>query len=610
MKKLIFFTTTILATSMAVALPYQITREAELVSGGTNVAEPGTSTNQVVTRTTDGIYTWWVTETQSMQPGSYTVYARIALAPGVTTPRNFGFGAYYNEVNISTQQTLISNKAYKWVIVGSVDLKEVGKQLRISDWSAAGLAVDKVAILKDISIEAEAAAGGTVITDLNASNQKAVTSTTVGNYVWWLPATNDMRSGDYTVHASLSSADGASHAFGGHIVLNGNETPVVTRVVSNTGYQWYPLNNFVYTGPSQSVRFSDYSDAKLKVDRIKLVRSTPYDENSTLQSLFAGGRTALGDREQVIWRGSLTDRKLKDPGRVAVVQVNANTVYAYFRQEIDWRQGQTKTENKFDLFMAVSNDGGRNFTVSPTPIITRAGTGLDVLVDPSVVRRPDGYYMVFEGGGNGCTWTSRSAFSADGVNNWQFRNTPVCTTNYDISGSVPNYFVDVENGNQYLQWVSVDTVSLIALQYQATISSLWTGTLNFSNTSAMQPYALPRSSPGQWDYINSGSGSVMYEDGHYYRVYEGATSSECKGQWGLGIMRTATPSTLSSWTRSSHGPYLQAAKADNCWMQYPVLAKINGSTFLYYNYGIENWVDEQTGNYNTLATYRHKLIQN
>ena len=594
---------------MAAALPYQITKEAELVSGGTNIVEQGASNGQVVTRASDGIYTWWVADTQSMQPGSYTVYARIALAPGVTTPKNFGFGAYYNEVSISTQQTLISNKAYKWVIIGNFDLKEIGKQLRLSDWSAAGMAVDKIAILKDISIEAESVAGATVISDPSASNQKAVTSNSTGNYVWWLPATSDMRPGDYTVHASLASSDGAQHAFGGHIVLNGNEGPVVTRVVGRAGYQWHQFNNFVYSGSGQSVRFSDYSDAKLKVDRVKLVRNTPYDENSALQSLFAGGRTALGAREQVIWRGAPSDRKLKDPSRVAIVQVDANKVHAYFRQEVDWVTGQTKTENKFDIFMAISTDGGRNFTVSPTPIITRAATGLDVVLDPSVVKRPDGYYMVFEGAGKGCSWTSRSAFSADGTN-WQYRNTPVCTTIPDISGSVPNYFVDVDNGTQYLQWVSVDTVSLVAQQYQASVSSLWTGTLTFSTSGSMQPYALPRSAPGQWDYVNSGSGSVMYEDGFYYRVYEGATSSECKGQWGLGIMRTSTPSILSGWTRSTNGPYLQAAKADNCWMQYPVLARINGETYIYYNYGIENWVDENSGNYNTLAIYRHKLISN
>jgi membrane-bound inhibitor of C-type lysozyme len=598
------------AMNAAFALPYQVTKEAEQISGGSIVSDPSASNSQAVTRTTDGIYTWWVNDTASMQPGSYSVYARVALASGVTGSRNFGLNVTYGGTNITSVNTSISHKAYKWVRVGGFDLTSVGAQLQIADWSNAGLSVDKMAVVKDISIEAESVAGSatTLINDASASGQRAVTMTSPGIYTWWFPATNDMRPGDYSVYASLASSDGAPHSFGEHLVLNEVDTSVVNVTVSATGYQWYKFNDLIYTGSGQSVRVADYSDAKLRVDRLKLVRATPYDEDSGLQSLFAGGDVALGDREQVIFRGVPNGvSQLQDPGRVSIIQANPTTVYAYIRQRI------ISNPETFEIYVAISSDGGKTFDVVNDPILTRAQTGLATLYDAAVLKRPDGYYMVFEGAGNNCSFASRAAYSADGLTNWQFRNTPVCTTSWDISASTPNYFVDAESGTQYLQWVNVDVPAAATNLYQTTVNSLWTGTLTFGTSNDMLAYAVPRSAPGQWDYANTGSGSVMYEDGYYYRVYEGANSYGCAApaggtsQWGLGIMRTNTPANRSTWSRSPKNPFLLAGKADSCWMQYPNLARVDGATYLYYNYTLPNWVPEPQSN--TLSIFRHKLIQ-
>jgi hypothetical protein len=556
-------------------------------------------------RAAHGIYTWWQINTTALEPGSYSAYVRVALAAGATGPRSFGLAVYYNEAEIAAQTIAVTNKAYKWIRIRSFDLNQTGGTLRLSDWSAGGLNVDKLAIVKDVTVEAEAVAGGSVITDTAASGTKAVTSNFVGTYTWWLPPAADMRPGDYSVHASLASTDGAPHNFGGHVVLDDVAKSVANAAVSSTAYQWVKLNDFTFAGGAQVVRVSDYSAEKLKVDRLRLVRATPYDENATVQTLFAGGAATLGTREEVKFVGTPAGLPvLQDPARVSIVPVDANTVYAYFRQNIS-----TTADQLFQTYVAISTDGGTTFNVVPNPVIKVDKTGLVSAYDPQVTKRPDGYYMVFEGYGLGCAFSSVAAYSPDGLNNWVVRNVPVCATGAlgtNGSGSVPNYYVDVETGTQYLQWASVNDLATVTGRHQAALpNGPFQGQLRFNTPEEMAPYALPRAEPGTWDYMNTSAGGVTYEDGYYYMVYDGSTTWRCDGLWGFGIMRSATPGVLSSWVRSEKNPFMIAGKGDSCWLQYPTFARINGSTYLYHNEPLTNW--NPTNNNRTI--YRYKLIQ-
>lgn len=601
MKNSMLLLTLGLVMGSALAAPYQLTKEAELASGGTVTVSPGASGNSAVTRSTDGSYSWWISGSTGMTTGSYSVYARIALAPGTTTARQFGLFVNYGDVQLATQGTSISNKAYKWMRIGGFDLKATGSPLRISDWSAPGLSLDKLAIVKDISIEAESVTQQTIFADTAASGQKAVTSASGGIYTWWSPATAEMSPGDYTAYASIASTDGASHKFNEIVSLNSTDKPSVSAAVSSTGYQWYKLNDFVYSAKGQTVRLSDYSESKLKVDRIKLVRATPYEENSTAQTLFAAGDYALGPREEVVFRGKPNGiAELQTPARVALVQASPGKVYAYLRQEL------IKDSRIFEMYAAVSSDGGLTFDLIPEPIMTRAQTKLGTLLDPSVTKRVDGYYMIFEGSLEGCSWSARAAFSADGLTNWQFLNTPVCTTNWDIGAGVPNYFVDVETDSQYIQWSANDSLAHTVTLHQAPIEKLFEDKLSFGSVMEMAKYAMPRAAPGNWDYVNRSSSNVFYEDGYYYLVHDGANNSECTGQWGLGIMRTATPTDRNSWVSSPAGPIIMASKTDNCWLGAPSLTKINNITYYYYLnpevYYVPNGVNIRT-------IFRHRLIQ-
>ena len=561
----------------------QVTMEAEQVAGGTVTSDPDASGGSTVKRTTDGIYVWWQIDTSPLTTGSYSVYARMALSSAGASSASFGPQITYGTTSIANLGAVVTNHAYAWIRVGSFDLAQIGGILRIADWSSAGLSVDKLAIVKDVTVEAELASGGAIINDAGASGGRAVSLSAAGNYAWWLPPQSEMKPGDYIVQALLASADGAGHNFGEVVALDNVAQPSASAIISSTAYQWTTLNAFVNAGGTQSIRVGDYSEGKLKLDKLRLVRRTPYEKMSATQALYAAGSAAFGPSEQVIFSGLPNGQtELKDPGRVSIVQANASTTYAYFRQEIG-------TSGRFSIYMATSTDGGKNFIVNPAPIV-QAPTALgniDYAYDQQVTKKADGYYMVFEASVTHTNFCAAAAYSPDGVNNWVVKNTPICPNGGDASlgASVPNYYVNVENGQQYIQWATVDKSTLTTRRYQyPLVNGLFTGQLKFSQASQISAYALPPSAAGSWEANNNSSGSVLYEDGYYYMIYDGSnlTSDHCVGRWGLAAMRSKTPETLASWARSTKNPFMQATKSDSCWIQYPNIVSLPGGTYLYY----------------------------
>ncbi|HYD79611.1 MAG TPA: hypothetical protein VEC06_07370 [Paucimonas sp.] len=623
MRKILFGSLLVLNLHQANAAYTQSTVEAENVAGGTVVADLTASAGSTVNRSSVGIYTWWVNNTSTWTTGSYSLYARASLLPNQSGPKPFGPQVFYNDVNIGGQTVGISNKAPQWIRVTSFDLAQIGGQLRVSDWSDAGLSVDKLAIVKDVSVESDMVAGGTVILDAAASGGKAVTRTSSGVYAWWVPSTSDLAPGDYDVWVKLRSKDGFAHNYSSFVALNDVTDTPVNKVISSTGYQWVKFNSFVYAGNGQSVRISDYSDPNLNVDSIRLIRRTPYDHQSATQALFASGSAALGARELVTFNGVPAGRTaMLDPGRAAFVQASASKIYAYFRQETDLRS------NVFQIYMATSTDGGKTFTLSPNPVIPIgyvSGIGkIKTAYDPSVVKRPDGYYMVFEatfdslfeGTGKECTgFSAVSAHSPDGVSNWQVKSVVACSKMGNNSVSTPSFFVDPEapeTNNKYLQWVGVDDADLEARHYQAPLpKGFLQNAYTFSKTSDMEPYALLplKAAPDAWDGRNYGASNVSFEDGYFYNVYEGATHHRCSGLWAIGIARTATPNTLSSWTKSKKNPLVTEYHPENpnCWIEYPQILSTPQGPYLYYWNGYINYADHGTS---TRTIFRHKILPN
>jgi hypothetical protein len=593
MKKLIALLCTLLCLQNAHAAFTQATIEAEQVAGGTITADLAASGGSTVSRTSAGIYIWWLPDTNTLTTGSYSVYARMALSsPGVASA-TYGPQVIYGTTIIANQSVTVTNHAYAWVRVASFDLNQIGGALRISDWSTAGISIDKMAIVKDVTIEAELASGATIVNDSAASGGRATTLSAPGNYAWWVPPQSELKPGDYTVYALLASTDGAAHNFGEVVALDNVASPTANASVSSTTYQWVQLNSFVNAGGTQNVRIGDYSEGKLKLDKLRLVRRTPYERMSGAQALYAGGAAALGPREQVVFNGvpnGLT--ALKDPGRVSIVQANATTTYAYFRQELT---PTGSADYVFQIYMATSTDGGKTFTVVPTPVIqlpTALGT-VSKAYDQHVTKKADGYYMVFEGVVAGCGFSSLSAYSPDGVNNWVVRNTPVCSAGSPASlgASVPNYYTDVETNQQYIQWATIDVATSTTRRYQYPLANgLFQGQLKFSSASQIAPYAFPQAAAGSWDAKNNSAGSTFYEDGYYYMVYDGSTNYDCSGRWGLGVMRSNTPGATSTWAKSAKNPFIQAVNTTSCWIQYPDAVMLPGGLYVYYqnsevNYG-------------------------
>lgn len=581
--------------------------EAEQASGGTNELDPEASDGKAVIRSTDGIYAWWVRETTDLTPGSYSVYARIALGNGVSTARNFTPHFYYGSTQIGLQNIAVANKKYGWLRVSSIDLPQVGAQLRISDWSNAGLRLDKLAIIKDVQLEAETTYNVPAVSDSSASGGRAVARTNDGIYTYLGVPAAELASGDYEVYVRLRSRDGVAHTYTSHVTLDNTSLPTVSKSVSSTTYQWVKFNEFTYAGGGQTVLLSDYSQANLVVDAVRLVRRTPYDENTGLQALFAAGGVALEAPEEVSFAG------MQKVGRVSMVQ-EGSKIYAYFRQ------APFGTED-YEIYMAESSDRGKTFTLKNTARIIPRGLGAAVL-DPHVTKRSDGnYYMFFEAWAYaGCDVASVFAQAGKpddvtGAQTWVVKNTVVCDKMGPAgSASVPNYFVDVQTGTQYLQWASVNDDNFNTRRYQATLpSSPSQYQLTLTSNNQLLPYALPTGAPGSWESANNSAGDVFYEDGYYYQVFDGANYFRCTCvangpscdantiKWAFGVARTTTPSVLNSWTRSTKNAFMTAGNSGSCWLEYPSIVPLPQGLYLYCT-DYTHWTPQ-----NNLSIYRRKL---
>lgn len=616
-KLLLALCLTFFGANAANAAYSQSTVEAEAVSGGTIIADLNASGGEAVTRTTVGGYTWWVPTISSLPTGNYSLYVRIALAPTATASTTFGPFVFYNNTQIAATTVTISNHTYAWVRVAGFTLSQNTQQLRISDYSGAGLDVDKLAIVNDdVQAASGVAQSGTaVITDANAASGQAVTRASVGGYFWWTPTQANLEPGDYTVWVRAASSDGNSHNLGTYVALNnGTAAGPINVAISSTTYQWYAFNQFNNSGGSQAIRISDYSDAGLKIDQISLIRRTPYDFTSGAQQLFSAGNAALGPQTAVTFNGTPSGIAMSDPGRVALALASVNTstspasstISAYFRQ---LQPALSSGNNKiFQIYEAQSTDGGLTFNLySQAPVIavnttasestSVASTYLEILnaYDPQITKTSSGYTMVFEGATQVCgNASSLAAFSTNGLTSWQVQSIPACVTGAIGTGSasVPTYYATAElPSQQFLQWA--DVTSTTAERYQVTLagSVLQTNTTYTSNAT-MAPYQIPADT-ASWDAVNTSATNAYYEDGYYYMVYEGANANNpnCSGQWGLGIMRTQTPAVLSSWVRSPINPYLLGAANTSCWIEYPDLLMTPVGLFLYYQ---DDYINNQS----------------
>ena len=589
------------------------TVNATTVSGGTVISDPAAISGSAVTRTTSGVYTWWIPNATPMLHGNYTVYARIRTQGAASA--NFTEHVVINNTEAAVMSVPVTSNTYTWVPVG--DFSYSGSSIRISDYSDPNLVVDQVRVVQDKPLDptlslyhmwfgnaglsgvttqpAASVAGGTVSDDIASSNGQSVTRSSVGIYVWWnVPATALVPGAMYSVDVRMRSVDGQSHNYG-LIAKSQNQTIASQNVAtSSTSYQWYKaINTLTYSG--NDLVLADWSDQGLAVDSIRLQMVSP--QSSGYQQI--GFHTA----------GSSASSLISSPARLSIISNGSGQLYGYFRQEI--------SSNTYQEYMGASSDGGVTFTQQPSPVISVTpnqnvpGFGaLSSAYDATVYKADNGYYLVFEGTGSHPV-SSLLAYSPDGVNNWVVQGALLTSPNYNSSASTPNVVQDVNTQALYLQWVDVNSTTGITSRHQASLNYLKTWNPNATWPSAGELWSdpsygsLPQPSAGSWNAKNYGSGNVLYEDGYYYMVTEGADAATCAGHWGLGLSRIveSSLSNQSAWVQSSNNPILKAYDSGSCWIEYPELVKINNTTYLYYQDSQVNW---SPNHYNDI--YRRPIV--
>ncbi len=590
---------TSMAVDKLVIEPVQ-TVNATAVSGGTMISDPNAISGSAVTRTTGGIYSWWLPNTAPLLHGNYTVYARIRTQ-GVAAAM-FTEYAIVNGTQVAAMPVTVTSSSYTWLALG--DFSYTGTSLRLADYSDPGLVVDQLRLVQDKPLDptlglyhlwygnanmyglttqaAAPIAGGTVSDDIAASDGQSVTRSSVGIYLWWnVPTTGLVPGAQYSVDVRMRSVDGQSHNYGLNATSKNQTITSQNTAVSAITYQWYKgINTFTYSG--NDLVLADWSDTGLAVDSIRLQLVSPQSSGYQDIGFYGSG-------------SSSTSALSSSPGRLSVISNGNGQLYGYYRQALP--------NNNFEEHMGISSDGGVTFIAQPSPIISinpnSTAPGFGTLVtayDGSAYKTSNGYYLVFEGAG-GHPFSSFLAYSPDGVNNWTVQGALVTPPDYNSSASTPNVIQDVNTQALYLQWVDVNATAKISTRHQASMNYLqtWNAKATWPEAAAIYPDptygALTQSPAGSWNADNFGAGAVLYEDGYYYMVNEGADDYVCGGNWGLGVSRTAesTISNASAWAQSLNNPILKAYDSGSCWIGYPQLVKINNNYYLYYSDPEVNW---------------------
>jgi hypothetical protein len=324
---------------------------------------------------------------------------------------------------------------------------------------------------------------------------------------------------------------------------------------------------------------------------------------ATLLDLWEG-RAHLGNPTLVTFTGNPRDRIFQGTARIAVTTSLEGTLLAYFRQ-----LAVGGTGIQYEILYSESTDDGLTFAIVPDAIISPGAIpGLVGAYDPDVLRRPEGYYLAFEGVADGCAFSSYLAFSVDGRTDWQVKGAPVCCQQWDASASTPNLF-ETPGGALYLQWVNVDQVAALTSHHQVPLGADPFATV----TTDVFSGALLQSPEGSWDDRNFGSGNVAVEDGAYYLFYEGANNYGCTpvapettSWWGIGLARTTTVADPGSWVHFSGNPLFMATNQTSCWISYPEIIRIGNRYYLYYDDEETYW--SATGNARTI--FRREVIAN
>lgn len=310
---------------ISAAISTQRATEAEAVSGGTVIGDNDASGLQAVTRTTEGIYTWWVLPSGNVPTGDYTAFVRARSVDG--KPHEFTDLAYADDAQVGTLSASVGSKAYRWYRLGEFSF--AGSVLRLSDWSDASLAIDRVILEPVTTANAKDVSGGSLVADPASVSGTAVTRATDGIYTWWQPTATGLAHGSYSVYIRARTQGSSTLNFTDFVYVNGSQVAMLSTPVAGTAYQWINLGSFDYLG--SNLRIADYSNAGLVIDQVRLVQNKPLDATLGLYHLWYGnanlGGTLSAEAESLTGGTAINDIAASN-GQAATL--NATGIYLWW----------------------------------------------------------------------------------------------------------------------------------------------------------------------------------------------------------------------------------------------------------------------------------------
>ncbi len=270
---------------------------------------------------------------------------------------------------------------------------------------------------------------------------------------------------------------------------------------------------------------------------------------------------------------------------VAPVQVDANTIYMYYRTY--YNSADKKNPSNGEIGLTYSTDGGASFNLwnNGSPVVSRGdvcyGWDGQEVVAPSVVIVNGVFYMVYEGrntnGLTNCpidTGDIGLATSTDGKI-WAKYGIIISHGLGFEFGNIGTPSIQYFNGEFYVFYHGFDTVrSKIGFAHGTNIYALQKNCCN--------PVMDDGKGPSSWDsYVNS-RGSIIWDaaSGYYYMSFEGSQSkfATCMGgNWGWGIARSTD---LNNWEKYAFNPIRQTYQS-GCGNDLPYIFKFNGQIYVY-----------------------------
>ena len=552
------------ASSGASILSASLEIEAEAVAGGTVQNETDASAGQAVTRNASGIYTWWTVPSANLTRGArYAVYMRARSIDGAS--HVFSEHLVIDGTSRDVFNVSVSKRAFHWYCLGTFAMD--GSSLRLSDWSANGLVIDKLRLEAIEWTEAEQVAGGTVVQDSSASGGAAVGRSQSGIYTWWLPNASALRHGMYTLRVRARSVSGQPVSFSESSVVDGVSSTHGTLSIAGASYAWYDVAQIEYKGTA--IRLADWSSAGLYVDELRLVPNKPYDATLALYHAWYGNASLGGTLQMEAERVNGGGEQVQNPNASHGVAVSRSTsgIYAW------WVVDRTTLipNAHYALDVRARSPDGRARSFGEYVVLNGHTTAAPVVVSSREFTWHKVTRFVFDGSALRISDWSEAGLEVDALRLVQ-EGAPGATDDFQRIGfyasGQPNNTVGLGDAPGRVSVVETSRGHVNAYFRQSVVANETFATyMGISSdggaTFAVQPspiISVPKSLPGGQQLVTAYDPDVIKRSDGYLMVLEGA------GSIGFSSIVAFSPNGITDWALKNvlvQAPYGLSASTPN-----------------------------------------------